>query len=507
MKLGKLLIYLTILVALAAYVYFVEIRHKQEQQAIEEKAAKIVHLEKDKVVEIELLSRNKEKIELKKPSDTWVLTSPIKTKADASAVASLLLSITDAKPDKVVLEKGVKWDDYALDKPEFTVTLATKDQTAEIRFGSANPAKTSYYLRVDEQPKLLLVPDTLKTSLNKSAFDLRDKTVVSLSPDQVDRIAISAEGKEIELQRQTADRWTMVKPERFLVKAPLIAGNLRTLTNLTAKGIIDEPAKDGDPYGLDNPQEAILIAGKEREQTLLVGAPEKKEGGPPGAEPDRYARIKGQETVYVLDGRALKSLKTAPDELRDRSLLTFNPADIEKMEISLDGKTWLAAKDKDNKWSLEQPEKKEKLDAWPVTSILWDLKDLQWKSITKPAPADLASVHLDKPQLMVSLFRKGESEPLLLKAGWPAVAEKKGHEEGAKKENQPASPEEQRSAEKKIEAPAKGTAAEVTPDKAAVPEKINVLAQPHDEQGAMFAVDGGLVSRLRTDLERLTEKK
>ena len=278
MKLSKLLIYLSILAALAAYVYFVEIRHKQEQQVIEEKAAKIVHLEKDKIVEIELLSRDKEKIELKKPSDTWVLTSPVKTKADESAVASLLHSITDAKPEKVVSEKDVKWEDYELDKPEFAVALGTKDQTAEVRFGSANPAKTSYYVRVDEQPKLLLVADTLKNSLNKSAFDLRDKTVVGLVPDQVDRIAISAEGKEVELQREPKDQWTMEKPERIRAKAAIIALNLRTLTNLTAKSIIDDPAKDGDPYGLNNPQETILMAGKEREQTLLIGVPQKKEG-------------------------------------------------------------------------------------------------------------------------------------------------------------------------------------------------------------------------------------
>lgn len=506
MKLSKLVIYLSILAALAAYVYFVEIRHKQEQQVIEEKAAKIVHLEKDKIVEIELLSRDKEKIELKKPSDTWVLTSPVKTKADESAVASLLHSITDAKPEKVVSEKDVKWEDYELDKPEFAVALGTKDQTAEVRFGSANPAKTSYYVRVDKQPKLLLVADTLKNSLNKSAFDLRDKTVVGLVPDQVDRIAISAEGKEVELQREPKDQWTMEKPERIRAKASIIALNLRTLTNLTAKSIIDDPAKDGDPYGLNSPQETILMAGKERKQTLLIGVPQKKEAAP-GAEPDRYARIKGQDTVYVLDGRALKSLKTNPDELRDRSLLTFNPADIEKLEISLDGKTWLAAKDKDNKWSLEQPEKKEKLDAWPVTGILWDIKDLEWKSMTKPAPADLASVHLDKPRLTVTLFKKGDSEPLLLKAGWQATAEKEGQKEAAKKDGQTPGPEQQSSAEKKVEPPIKGTTAEVTPDKAAAPEGVSVLVQPQEEQGAIFAIDGSFVSRLRTGLERLTEKK
>jgi hypothetical protein len=506
MKLGKLLIYLLIFVALASYVYFVEIRHKREQKAIEEKAARIVNLGKDDVVQIELLSRDKEKIELKKPADTWVLTSPIKTKADASTVASFLHSVTDAKPEKVVLEKDVKWEDYDLDKPEFTVRLATKDKETEIRFGSANPAKTSYYMRFDEQPKLLLVPDTLKNSLNKTAFDLRDKTVVGMSPDLVDRIVVSTKGKEVELQREKGDKWILLKPEQFRVKAQLVAGDLRTLTNLAATNIIDSLAKDGDPYGLDSPEETILIAGKEREQTLLIGGPEKKEGSS-ATEPDRYARIKGQDTVYVVDGRALKSLKMAPEELRDRSLLTFNPADIEKLEISLNGKTWLAVKDKDSKWSLQQPEKIEKMDAWPVTSILWDLKDLEWKSITKPAPPDLASAHLDRPQLTVSLFKKGESRPLVLKAGWEAPG-KEEQEKVAKESTQATGTGQHPSVEKKDEPASKGSGPEVKPEKiAAVPGQVNALAQPQEEQGAIFSIDGGFVSRLEADLKRLTEKK
>ncbi len=495
MKLNKILIYLSILVALVAYVYFVEIRHKRNKQASEEKAARIVQMEKDKIVRIELASHDKGKIELKKPAKTWVLTSPIKTKADEAAVASLLQSIADAKSEKVVLKKGAKWAEYGLDKPEFSVSLATKDKTADVHFGSANPAKTSYYVRVDDQPRLLLVPDTLKISLNKSAFDLRDKTVVSISPDQVDRIAVSTKGKEIELQREAKDKWAMVKPERIRVKATLVAGDLRTLTNLTAKSIIDNPTKEGDPYGLDNPEETILMAGKKREQTLLVGAPEKKQDIK-GTVPNRYARIKGRDDVYVIDGQSLKSLKTGIEELRDRSLLTFNPGDIEKLEVTLGGRTWLAFKGKDNKWLLEKPVKKEKMDAWPVTRILWDLKDLQWKTETKPAPADLASVHLDKPQLTVSLFKKGTKEPLILKAGWevPAVKEEQG------KKSQP-------SGEKKAETSAKAKGVKELPASAKVPEKVNVLTQPSLEQGAIFSIDSGFVTGLRTDLKRLTEKK
>ncbi len=78
--------------------------------------------------------------------------------------------------------------------------------------------------------------------------------------------------------------------------------------------------------------------------------------------------------MYLLDGRSLDSIKTDPEELRDRSLLTFNPPDIEKMQIDLDGKQWIATKDKDNKWTLEKPEKKEKLDNWPYQAYFGILR-------------------------------------------------------------------------------------------------------------------------------------
>ena len=80
-------------------------------------------------------------IDLQKPGDSWVMSSPLRTAADQFAVGSLIHSALDAKPEKVVLEKDVKWEEYGLDKPEFTITLTTKDnKKAEILFGAANPA-------------------------------------------------------------------------------------------------------------------------------------------------------------------------------------------------------------------------------------------------------------------------------------------------------------------------------------------------------------------------------
>jgi hypothetical protein len=312
----------------------------------------------------------------------------------------------------------------------------------------------------------------------------------------VERIVITKEGQETELKRANGDKWTLVKPEQIRVKSQVIRQGLINLTNLTARQILDDPQKEGDPYGLDNPAEKIMLSGNNLDQTLLIGKTGTKEARP-GSTPDRYVRVQGHDTVYLVDGRVLQEIKTDPRELQDRSLLTFKPLEIQKVEIELGGKKWVAVQGDEKKWTMEQPEKKPIPDTWLITGILWDLKDLEWKNMIKPMPQDPASVHLDKPRLVVSLFRKDNKEPLALKAGWAPVSPKK---EGDKQAE--AAPQTTPAEKADTAAPAP-----TSPPGSVIPPTINAIVQPHEEDSAMFVVDSGFIERLKGDLEKLTEKK
>jgi len=264
MKLSRLLIYLIILVFVAGYVYLVEIKHKQTKEAEEKKASKIVHLDKDKVVEIELRTADKGRIDVKKPTDTWVVTEPVQARADEVQVKALLKAVSDATAERTILDKDVNWQDYGLDKPEFTASVFTADKQHTIAFGAKNPAKTGYYCRVDDDPRLFLVADTLKNALNKSAFDLRDKVVVNVAPELIDRIAVTRNGSEIEMQRKEGGTWEMVRPERFKVKSSAVDQGLMTLTNINAKEIIDEPKKRTTRTGSTTPRRRSSLLGRTR---------------------------------------------------------------------------------------------------------------------------------------------------------------------------------------------------------------------------------------------------
>jgi hypothetical protein len=501
MKWSRVLIYAAVLAAVLGYLYGVEIKEKEQKQAKEEESQKIVHLEKDKIVRVDLKSSDHGTIELRKPADVWVLTAPVKTKCAKAPVESLIKSAISAKPEKTILEKDVKWDEYGLDKPEFTITLYTNDdKKTELSFGASNPAKTSYYMRVDDQPKLLLVADTLKNALNKTALDLRDKSVLTIPAEDVDHVIISEKSVETELKREAPDRWVMTRPEQTRVKTTLIEGDIKSVTILSAKDIIDEPKKDGDPYGLDKPEKTFMLSGGKLQQTLEIGKAvdkkEKKESSPQ-SQPSYYARVKGQDTVYVVDGRILKMMKTDPKELKDRSVLSFNPNDIEKVEIELDGKTWLASRQEDRKWNLEKPEKREKMESWPISSMLWDIKDTEWKSLIRPVPADLASVQLDKPQLVARFFKKGEKEPSVLKAGWQ-TKEKKEPQKAASSG---------KDGDKKKEDASKPAEANPSTQEMEEPKTVHAMAHPQEERDAVMVLDGVFVGRLRDALKRLTEKE
>lgn len=501
MKSSNILIYLGILAILAGYVYFGEIRQKEKTRVQKEQAEKIVDLKKDDIVSVELQSQDRGKIELKRPAGHWVLLEPVKTKGDDEAIDTLLHSIVTGKREKTVKDKDVDWAEFGLDNPSLVAALGTKDRVTRIAFGSANPSKTSYYVRVDENPQLLLVTDAFKNAVNKTVFDLRDKAVVAVSAPDVSRLTVSKDGVETEILREEPDKWVMTKPERMRVKKSPAENAVRMLATLRARNILDEPSDKPDEYGFDKPALAATLAGKEREETLIVG---KASGDEKSS--DRYATIKGHKLVYVIDGKALLAMKIDPASLQDRSVFSVDPQGIDKITVTLDSKTWEVAREKDNKWRLEKPEQKKGIEAWTVARILWDIKDVEWKAKEKPGPDELSRFHLDKPALVVALEPKDGKPRIEFKAGWvdkkqtqaPAGASDAAAEKSSTAAETPAEPKEVASPDKPKD-PGVQAAAET-------PETVYAIVEPQEEPGTVFVLDGAFLKRLRDDLKDLGDQ-
>ena len=64
----------------------------------------------------------------------------------------------------------------------------------QIDLGDKTPTGSDLYARVEGQPRVFLVGASLEDQLNRSTFDLRDKTVLKFDHDKADSLKLEPAG-------------------------------------------------------------------------------------------------------------------------------------------------------------------------------------------------------------------------------------------------------------------------------------------------------------------------
>jgi len=494
MRLSRLLVYLGVLSIVLIYIFFVEFKYKQAESERKEKTSRLLQLDKDSLTEIKIVGSKDQPIQIRKgDSNSWRVVSPIDTNADTRAVEGLITSSASAQPEKIVLEKDADWNLYGLEKPSSVVSFSANGKTAEMSFGALNPSKSSYYLRVQGDPRLFLVADTLEKSLNKSLFDVRDKAVVKFSPEDITAIDIIREGKQTNLNK-TEGKWRITDPVDARAKTSGVRLFLMSLAELKAQEIVDSPLTENDSYGFDKSLNKIVLKGRDFSKTLTLGAISEKSRETRSPGNSVYLSVSGQTPVYMVEDKFFQSDKVDAESLTDKSITSFEPIDVEKIEIEFMDQKWLLSKSSDNKWKMEAPKRIDKLDDWLVSGLLWSLKDLNFKSEIFPIPEDLSKYHLNNSPLQFWLHQKGSGSPTTIRMGWDPLS--KATPENIDSDSDPGQPNEA-SGHKKVD----------KTNEQRTPQTIYAIVEPHVDRPAIYVIDGGFVGRLRIDLEQLGRGK
>lgn len=147
------------------------------------------------------ITRPDMKLALQKPGTGWQVTEPARMPADDGAVSDLTFALTGLRADSYVDSKAVPASAFA--KPQLTVAFtstapvippATAPSTAPvwttIQFGSYEDVlKKNVYVNVDGTVAKVAAT-SLDTFRKKQPLDLRDKKVVDLDAEQVNKIML-----------------------------------------------------------------------------------------------------------------------------------------------------------------------------------------------------------------------------------------------------------------------------------------------------------------------------
>src|SRR5256886_2894027 len=210
---------------------------------------KLLEFETDDIDGVKIAENTKE-LEAQKSGENWQLKNPVDTKADGSEIPSFVSSIRFGRaqsfPDPPVDAKTA-----GLDAPALKVTLHDgKAKTDRVLLIGKSPEKDKYYARDASRDAIFIMDKEIPEKARRPLFDWRDKTIVKLDRDKVEKIEIQRGSENISLLKSGSD-WKLADGKK--VQFDKVSGMFNTLDFEKAKEIIDMP-KALAMYGLDKPK-------------------------------------------------------------------------------------------------------------------------------------------------------------------------------------------------------------------------------------------------------------
>lgn len=399
MSVFKALIMVVILLALGAYVYFVELPHEQEEQA----KKKLFTFDKSAVTEVQLTYPD-HSIHLKKDeAGKWRITQPIETEADETTVTNLVNAIADAEIVRVLDEPVQDLAVYGLNAPVVKVQVMLKDGKSlpQVSIGKDTPVGYSVYLQKEGETKLLLTPQAFRLGMTKEVKDLRDKTIITFQPNEVKKIAIQGQGKDL-LLTKTDSGWSLEKPVSGKADEAQVQTFLSAVQALRAQDFVEQPTIDLQQYGLAQPQLTVTltVGADNTAKTILLGGEKEQDK----AGKLRYLKRGENATVFLVTDATLRDINKPLDDFRDKTIARFSPEQAIKIEVKRqDGQNFTLTRGADKKWTIDKS-REGSFKETTATQLVSTLADLRGYEIAAENPTDLAPYGLATPSVALNVY-------------------------------------------------------------------------------------------------------
>jgi hypothetical protein len=380
-----------ILVALGAYLYFVE----SKQEAEGDKKKTLLTVKADDVTGLTLTYGDHE-IVLEQRDGAWRMTKPVEAAADELAVKNLVRAIAEAEVKKTIDDPPQDLLPFGLAPPFVTIAITTKDGAAvpAVKVGKTTAVSFSTYVQLADKPVIYLTPSSFRTGVEKQPKDLRDKAILAFNDNDITALTLRGDGAAVELAKKNGE-WWIEQPASYRADNNAVRALLSTIRNLRATDFAnDNPAPaDLATYGLQPPQrELVLRAGADKTITLDVGKP---------TDEGLYVKSGERPTAFVVGKWVASDLGKGVNELRDKTLLTFDPTAASSIAVTrADGANFTLAA-KDGQWTLSGAE----APTNPATALgfVGALSRLAGSQVLAESTPDPAAYGLAAPAITVSV--------------------------------------------------------------------------------------------------------
>ena len=386
---------LVVLIGLGAYIYFVLAKRPDSTVTKQEKL--FPNLEASKIDDLKVKSESGDVTSLKKEGGSWKIVSPLQVPAADSDATSLANALGDIEIVRVVEDNPTDLKPYGLDAPRIDVEYKSAEaKTAgHLLIGAKAAAGGNLYARREDEKRVVLIAQYQESSLNKSTFDLRDKTIMKVDHDKVDGIDVNVGGKTFELAKAGSD-WKMTKPVAARADFSAADGLIGRVQQAQMKKVVSTSPSPADlkTYGFDKPQAIVNLHLGSARATFEVGGK--------ADDTTTYVRDTSKPDIYTVDNSSADDFKKPADDYRKKELFDFRAFDATRVELTRNGQTVVfeRVKAKDDKspdtWHRVSPNPGDP-DRSKVEGLLAGLADVRATSFVDST----AKTGLQTPALIV----------------------------------------------------------------------------------------------------------
>ena len=364
MKTRGLLAAVIILAALGGLLFWSNRKQKAEAaKPAAETTPKILTIPEDQIKEIRLKKKAADEIVVRKGDDgKWQIVEPKPQRADQDAVNGVASALSNLNGDKLVEDKATDLAAYGLNAPTLDVTVVKKDgKTQDVSLGDDTPTGSGTYAKLASDGRVFSIAGYVKTSLDKSPNDLRDKRLLTFDQDKLTRVDLQpAKGEPIEFGKNNQNDWQILKPKPMRADGSQVDDLIRKLKDAKMEvTITDEDAKKA-ATAFNAGTRAAVAGVTDASGTEHLEIRKDKDN-------NYYAKSSALDGIYKVTADLGGGVDKKIDDFRNKKLFDFGWTDPNKVQAGKD-----AYEKTGDKWM----EGGKQMDSSSVQTVVDKLRDL-----------------------------------------------------------------------------------------------------------------------------------
>jgi len=238
------------------------VRFSLEKTTFDLRDKEVLAVDEASLKQVDFKSKSNRYLLERDEGKTWQLKAPKASPADGTTITTMIGSFKNERALAFPRDSPEERKRLGLIAPAVDITFAREGgEKVRIRLNKAkvDDGEKIFALRESGQDAILAeVPVGALTALDKSASDLRDKSVLAFKREEVAKIVLSPGGNapEIAVEKVATDGgsggedWQVTAPEKGPAKKWKLSSVLWSLSSLKATAVDEENSKEWGKYGI-----------------------------------------------------------------------------------------------------------------------------------------------------------------------------------------------------------------------------------------------------------------